>query len=127
MVQFGTFPAPLWTVFTNVIPWNTPDAACRVSVNFCVAFGVLPFAAFRHSVYVPGVAPAVAATLPVPSWLSTNETPVPANVDGEQPLKLAFVSVGVGKPVVVTANVAAVPEVNVVELALVKVGATVTV
>jgi hypothetical protein len=95
-----------------------------VSVKVCVADGVTPLVAVRHSVYVPLVpAPGVPASVAVPLWLSVKVTPL-GNALTEQPVKFALViDVTVGEPVVVTVKVPAAPRVNVVLLALVKLGA----
>src|SRR4051812_6115976 len=47
-LQSGTFPPPLGTVFTNVIPEKT-GVLSRVRRNACVAPGDTPFEAFRQS------------------------------------------------------------------------------
>ena len=62
------------------------------------------------------------ARVAVPSELAVNVTPL-GNVDVVHPVKSALVSVGAGKPVVVTVKVPAVPTVKVVWLTLVMTGA----
>src|SRR6266545_4065015 len=93
-----------------------------VRVKLCVAFGVTPLFAVMVIGYVPPVpGSGVPASVAVPSLLLTKVTP-----PGSAPVSLMFIDAPVGKPVVVTVNVPAVPTLNVVLLALVMAGACCT-
>ena len=87
-----------------------------VNVKLCVAAVPIPLLAVNVIGYVPGVpAAGVSVSVPVPSPLSLNDTPL-----GSAPVSFKE---GVGFPVVVTVKLASVPTVNVVLLALVIAGA----
>jgi hypothetical protein len=103
---------PTWKVV--LLPLVIAGAWFTVSVKFRVAFGFTPFCAVNVMLNVPAVA-GVPLSLPVPSPLSWNVTPL-----GKAPLS---VMLGVGDPVVVTVKEPATPTWNVVEFALVIVGA----
>src|ERR1017187_8614194 len=94
-----------------------------VSVKDCEALGVMPLFAVIVNGYVPpDSAAGVPASVAVPSWLSTNETP-----EGRVPVSPMTIEAFVGKPVVVTAKVPAVPTLNAVLFALVMAGGWFTV
>ena len=95
-------------------------ASLTFNVKVCVPFGRTPFDAVNVSADGPPVAaPGVPLNVPVPLPLSTNVTPA-----GSEPLTEIA---GVGLPMAVTVNVPAVPAVNVVLLALVIEGGSLTV
>ena len=91
-------------------------AVFTVKVKLWPAGDPTPLLAVNVMGYVPLVpAAGVPASMPVPGPINPNDTPA-----GSVPVSL---SVGVGKPVVVTVNVPAAPTENVVLLALVMAGA----
>src|SRR6202000_2678026 len=97
-----------------------PGAALTVTVKVWTAFGETPLEAVIVNEWgPPAPAPGVPARVAVPLPLSVKAMPA-----GRAPLSDR---VAVGKPVVVTVNVPAVPTRNVVLLALVMAGASSTV
>jgi len=91
-------------------------AVLTVSVKGCVAAVPTPLLAVNVMENVPTVPDAgVPLSVPVPSLLSTNVTPL-----GSAPVSIKD---GAGKPVVITVNDAEVPTVNVVLFALMMAGA----
>ena len=100
---------------TNVVLFALVIAGAwpTVNVKLCTAFDPTPF----DAVNVIGNEPpcvGVPESVPVPLWLSTKLTPV-----GSVPLSEIL---AVGKAVVVTVNVPAIPVLNVVLFALVMTG-----
>ena len=84
-------------------------------MNAWVASGATPFVAWIEKLVSPAMAAAATVSVAVPSWLSTNVTPV-----GSAPFS---VIAGTGRPVVVTVNVPPVPALKVAVPGLVMTGA----
>ena len=92
-----------------------------VSVNAWVLFGLIPFEATMHTVYVPT---AWMSGAPDRRPLLERVTPE-GKVDGVQSPNAEFENVGAGLPDAVTWKLSAVPTKKLVELALVTAGALV--
>lgn len=85
-----------------------------VKVKLCVALGLTPLLAVKVIGNNPPTV-GIPLSVPVPSWLSTNDRP--SSVDADSP------TLGIGDPVVFIVNEFAWPTVKVALLALVMVGA----
>lgn len=124
LVVTGKLPAvPDVNVFDE--PLVNVGACPTVTVNFCVAFGETPFAAVKHSVYMPlETAPGSATISACPRPIAVNVKPVGSDDAAQLLTGLESLTDASGAPAVVTTKDPPAAGANNTELPLRNDGAT---